>query len=285
MKALILGADGQLGQALQRGAHAEWDVTALTRSDLEIANYAALHRAIADAQPELVINAAAYTAVDAAEDNESEAFLINGQAPPRIASACTLQGATLVHISTDYVFDGRADCPYPTGAAINPLNVYGRSKRAGEEAVLTHDDALVVRTSSLYSAHGRNFVTTILRLLQERDSINVVADQISVPTHASSLARAIWMLAGDETTGLHHFTDSGRTSWFEFANAIAVKARAAGLRHDCQINPVTSDQYGAAAVRPAFSVLDCSATWSITGVPKHWEEELDIMLAEWMAAR
>ena len=285
MKALIFGANGQLGQALQRTLPTDWTATALSRNDLDIGDDAAIVRAIEDAEPELVINAAAYTAVDAAEENAAEAFRINGRAPGQIAAACTAHGARFVHISTDYVFDGATGMPSPPDAAVNPVNIYGASKRAGEEAALLHADVLIVRTSALYSAHGRNFATTILRLLTERDAINVVSDQTSVPTHASSLARAIWALVASKATGMHHFTDVGTASWYHFASTIAEKAKTAGLDTSCHINPVTTAQYGALAARPPFSVLDCAATWAITGTPKHWEEELDIMLAEWMAAR
>lgn len=285
MKALIFGADGQLGRALQRTLPAGFQVTALGRSKLDIGNETALRRAIDDGRPELVINAAAYTAVDAAEEDEGQAFRINGSAPGWMAVACARHGARLVHISTDYVFDGQAGQPYPPDAATNPINVYGRSKRAGEEAVLSSPDALIVRTSALYSAHGRNFATTILRLLAERDAIDVVTDQISVPTHVASLANAVWALVEAGATGIHHFTDCGTASWYQFACAIAEKADAAGYEFDCQINPVTTAQYGARAARPPFSVLDCAATWAITSTPKHWEEELHIMLADWMAAR
>lgn len=285
MKALIFGADGQLGQALQRALPADWTAFALGRNSLDIRDDAAIDRAIKDAKPDIVINAAAYTAVDAAEENADEAYRINGRAPEQIAAACAKHGARFAHISTDYVFHGESGIPSPPDAATNPVNIYGASKRAGEQAVLAYDDALIVRTSSLYSAHGRNFATTMLRLLVERDAITVVSDQISVPTHASSLARAIWTLAANQAAGIHHFTDTGTASWYHFACTIAERAQAKGHETACTINPVTTAEYGAMAARPPFSVLDCAATWAITGTPKHWEEELDIMLAEWMAAR
>jgi dTDP-4-dehydrorhamnose reductase len=282
MKVLILGAGGQLGQALHRTLPDGWDAAALTREYLDIGDDAALNRAI---EPELVVNTAAYTAVDAAEDDEDQAYRINRDAPRRITNACAQTGARLIHISTDYVFDGQGSQTHSPDAVTNPINAYGRSKRAGEEAVLSHPGTLLVRTSWLYAASGHNFATTILRLLVERDEITVVSDQIAVPTHADSLARAVWKLAQHGTVGTHHFTGAGTANWYEFASAIAKKARKLGLDTNCHISPVTTAEYGAQEASLRFNVLDCAAAWPITGTPRHWEEELDIMLTEWIAAR
>lgn len=280
MKVIVFGGSGQLGRALSHCAPGTATLHALTRSDADIGDAAQVEAAIAAHKPDLVINAAAYTAVDAAETDSAEAMRINGEAPGHIARACKASGARLVHISTDYIFDGEATRPYRPGDAVNPLSAYGRSKRAGEDAVRQAlPEALLVRSQWLYAATGRNFVTTMLDLMTRRDSIDVVADQIGTPTHAASLARAIWALVEAGARGVHHFTDGGEASWYDFAVALAAEARASGLIDGVEIAPVTTADYPAAARRPRYSVLDCSETWAITGAPRHWRDELRVALA------
>ncbi|MGP1283914.1 MAG: dTDP-4-dehydrorhamnose reductase [Parasphingopyxis sp.] len=285
MKALIFGANGQLGRALRLTRPAAWDVTGLTRREVDITDADAVDRSIAATHPDIVVNTAAYNAVDDAEGAAETAFRINGEAPGGIARSCARHGARLIHISTDYVFDGAGDTPFAPDSAPDPLSVYGRSKRAGEIAVLDQSDGLVLRTSWLYAGYGRNFLTTMLRLMKERDELGVVADQTGTPTHAESLARAIWALAGAEASGIHHFTDRGQTTWHGFATAIEERARRAGVIDGCRIVPITTADYAAAAARPPFSLLDCRQTWAITGEPRAWDTELDIALDIWKAFR
>ncbi|MBC2778006.1 dTDP-4-dehydrorhamnose reductase [Parasphingopyxis marina] len=284
MKILLLGAAGQIGHALTATMPEGCDLLALDRNALDITDTAALTALIASEQAQAAINAAAYTDVDAAEAHEEEAFGINAEAPRAIAAACARSGTRLVHISTDYVFDGTATTPYRPDARPAPLGVYGRSKLAGEQAVQEYPDALLIRSAWVYDAHGRNFLDTMLRLMTERNEIRVVADQTGTPTHAKSLARAIWALLDAEARGIHHFTDAGKTSWHGFAKAIEAKARELGLLDGCTVTPTTAADYGAPAPRPAFSVLDCRGTWPITGTPQDWNDELDGVLAERKAA-
>ncbi|QLC24021.1 dTDP-4-dehydrorhamnose reductase [Parasphingopyxis algicola] len=285
MKALILGAGGQLGRALRKTLPKEWNAAALARHALDIVDDAALAAALEATRPDLVVNAAAYTHVDAAERQEAAAFRVNCEGAAAVAHACSAHDAKLVHLSTDYVFDGQDDGPIGPEAPTNPINAYGRSKQAGEHPVLAASGNLLVRTSWLYGAHRRNFATLILDRMTDAGPVRVVADQTGVPTHVNSLARAIWILAEHDATGIHHFTDRGSATWYDFARTIADKARSAGVRPAGAIDPVATADYPSPASRPRSSVLDCTATWPITGTPRHWEEELDIMLAEWMAAR
>jgi dTDP-4-dehydrorhamnose reductase len=280
MKALIFGAEGQLGRELAKTAPEGWQILALGRKQFDIVDDEAVNAIIGRERPNIVINAAAFTDVDAAESEEAKAFRINAEAPGNIASACERHGARFIHISTDYVFGGEGDTPFKPGDRPTPLGAYGRSKLAGEETVLAYPDTLVVRSAWIYAAHGRNFLDTMLRLMAERDEIAVVADQTGTPTHARSLARAIWALAEAGATGIHHFTDAGATTWHGFASAIEEEARKLGLITGCTVRPIATADYPTPARRPACSVLDCSAAWAITGRPRDWRDELAGVLAE-----
>lgn len=281
MKVLVTGAAGQLGQALIATAPPRARVVTMDRAALDIGDRAAVAKAIESERPDLIVNAAAYTAVDKAENEPDLAFRINADAPAHLAEAAKGTGARLIHISTDFVFDGTAPHPYRPDDKANPLGVYGASKRAGEEAVLAvSPDALIVRTAWVYAARGHNFVRTMLRLMRERSSVSVVADQIGTPTHAASLARAIWKLADARAAGVHHFTDAGVASWYDFAVAIAEEAEALGLIGQVLVTPIAASQYPTPARRPTFGVLDKAETWAITGVPRHWRAELRLMLNE-----
>jgi dTDP-4-dehydrorhamnose reductase len=198
-----------------------------------------------------------------------------------MARAAAEIGARFVHLSTDFVFDGTAHMPYAPDAPVNPLSVYGASKLAGERAVVTvGGNALTIRTAWVYGAGGANFVETMLRLMATRPEINVVADQIGTPTHADSLARAIWALAATDRTGIAHFTDAGVASWYDFAVAIHDLGTAAGLLDSAvRINPIPASAYPTPAKRPAYSVLDKSATWDLLGyIADHWRHELAMMI-------
>lgn len=283
MKALILGAGGQVGRALVATAPLDVDVVALTRAQCDVTEPAAIAAALGRVQPAFVFNAAAYTAVDRAESEPDAAHLLNAWAPGRIAEATREAGARMVHISTDFVFDGTADRPYRPDDATSPLGVYGATKREGEEAVLAADPAaLVVRTAWVYDSEGSNFVRTMLRLMAERDRLTVVADQHGTPTWASSLASALWSLAGADATGLHHFTDDGEATWHDFAVAIAEEGRALGLLdREVEIVPIATADYPTPACRPAYSVLDKTATWAeLPAPPPHWRVNLRTCLKE-----
>lgn len=282
MRALIAGAGGQLGRALIAHAPGAAQFVALDRSALDICDADAVGRALEETRPDIVFNAAAYTAVDAAESDPDAAFALNRDAVTILARAAAHVGARLVHVSTDFVFDGTRSTPYPPDAAPAPLGVYGRSKAEGEVAALTVAGNLVVRTAWVYAAQGRNFVLTMLELMRERLEVRVVADQIGTPTHAAGLARALWGLAGAGAHGIWHYTDAGTASWYDFAVAIAEEAQALKLLPRMPtIVPIATRDYPTPARRPAYGVLDKAATWAMLGhSAAHWRAELRLMLAQ-----
>lgn len=280
MKALITGCNGQLGRALQTTAPATTELTAVDVQRLDIVDADAVNAFVACLAPDLIINAAAYTAVDRAEDDEARATALNATAVQHLAIAANAVGSRLIHVSTDFVFDGSGSRPIPTETVPNPLSAYGRTKLAGE--IAAGPTAMVVRTAWVYSSEGHNFVRTMLRLMAERETVSVVADQIGTPTWATSLARALWSLDAAGETGLHHFTDSGVASWYDFAVAIQEEAVQLGLLDRAvPIIAVTSDDYPTPAIRPAYSVLDKTKTFAAIGGPApHWRENLRRMLEE-----
>lgn len=280
MKVLITGAAGQLGEALQKYALPDAQVRAVGKTDLDITDSDAVRTVIASFQPDIVFNAAAFTAVDAAESEPEAAQVVNASAVAILARAAKETGARLVQVSTDYVFDGHSSKPYAADHPPNPISAYGRSKACGE--VAAGDRALVVRTSWLYSAGHPNFVTTMLRLMRERSELRVVCDQIGSPTWAVGLAQAIWELVSAQTGGVYHYCDSGVASWFDFAVAIKEEAISIGLlENDLPIIPIASDDYPAKAHRPSYSVLDCMSTYRALGRPApHWRQNLRLMLME-----
>ena len=282
MKVLIAGSAGQLGRALQATAPAGVTVIAPPEVDFDICDPEAVARVVAAAAPALVINAAAYTAVDKAETEAAAAQRVNVNAVGLLASAARNAGAGFVHVSTDFIFDGTAHLPYPPDALPNPLGVYGRTKLEGEEAARDlHGNPLIVRTAWVYAAKGANFVATMLRLMRERSELGVVADQIGTPTHVPTLARTIWTLAQGGHTGTFHATDAGVASWYDFAVAIHEEALALGLlTTPVTVKPIRTSDYPTPAQRPAYSVLDKSATWALTGIPNHWRVELRACLQE-----
>lgn len=283
MRALVLGAAGQLGRALQVAAPRNATVIALPRGECDLGDRDAVRRAVGEAAPDVVFNAAAYTAVDAAEDNVRDAELINRDAPGWIAVAAAEVGARLVHVSTDFVFSGDSPKPYAVDAPTSPLSVYGRTKRDGEAKVLSASDRhLVVRTSWVYASTGRNFVLTMLRLMRERGAVAVVSDQIGSPTWAAGLAETLWELASLHASGVMHVTDAGVASWYDFAVAIAEEGVEAGLLPPgTVVTPISSTAFQARARRPAFSVLDKSLTTGLLGreLP-YWRANLRLMIKE-----
>ncbi len=283
MKALITGAGGQVGWELTRSVPDGVTIRACTSQDLDITDRGAVVAIMAELQPDVVINAAAYTKVDLAETERERAFAVNGAAVSHLAAEAAKGGCRLLHISTDSVFDGTASRPWQPTDQPNPINVYGASKLAGEEAILATSglDAMIVRTSWVYSAHGHNFVKTMLRLLGERELITVVDDQVGSPTHAAGLAKALWQCAArKDLTGIYHFSDAGVASWYDFAQAIAEEALALGLLETtATVKPIPGSDYPRAAPQPSYAVLDkARMRKAIDSTPKHWRSALREML-------
>ncbi|HET9160334.1 MAG TPA: dTDP-4-dehydrorhamnose reductase, partial [Caulobacteraceae bacterium] len=275
MRVLITGAAGQLGRALIASTPPGLHVTGVDLADFDIGDEDEVARAVAALYPDLIINAAAYTAVDKSESEPDLAYRVNRDAVRHLAQAALKGGAKLVHISTDFVFDGQASRPYAPDAATHPLGVYGASKLAGEQEALA-TGGLVIRTAWLYSAAGANFLLTMLRLFNERPLVRVVADQIGTPTSAASLALAVWGWAQANATGVHHVTDAGAASWYDFAVAIKEEGADLGLcPADVVVEPIRTEDYPTPARRPAYSVHDKTSAWSLLGGPaRHWREEL-----------
>lgn len=274
MKVLVAGSGGQLGRALAASAPAGVTLIAPPEAEFDIGNEAQVAAVVAAAKPDLLVNAAAWTAVDKAEAEEAAALLVNATAVGHLAAAAAAVGARFVQVSTDYVFDGQACQPYRPDTVPAPASAYGRTKLAGEQTAAAHHPApLIIRTAWVYAAQGNNFVKTMLRLMAERDEVRVVADQVGSPTHALSLARAIWALDGQ--SGIFHWTDAGITSWYDFAVAIQDEALRLGMLSVAKpIIPIATADYPTPAQRPAWSVLDKSSSWAITGPARHWRHEL-----------
>ena len=274
MRVLVAGSGGQLGRALAATAPEGVTLIAPAEADFDIGNAAQVREVVAAARPDLLVNAAAWTAVDRAEADEAAALLVNATAVGHLAAAAAAAGAHFVQISTDYVFDGQACQPYRPDTPPAPASAYGRTKLAGEQAAAArHPAPLIIRTAWVYAAAGNNFVKTMLRLMAERDEVRVVADQLGTPTHAASLARAIWALHGH--SGIFHWTDAGVASWYDFAIAIHDEALALGLlSRPARVLPIRTEDYPTPARRPAYGVLDKSSSWAITGPARHWRHEL-----------
>jgi len=281
MKVLVTGAGGQLARALAAQAPAHCTVSALTRAELDIADARAVAAAVDALRPEIIVNAAAYTAVDRAESEPDRAFRVNRDGTARLAEAAARIGARFVHFSTDYVFDGRSGLAYRPEDSAAPLNVYGTSKLAGEEAVRASGArALIVRSAWLYSTHGANFLTTMLRMLNARREVRVVADQVGTPTSTLSLAGAAWGLVEANASGLVHFTDAGIASWYDFAEAIAAEGSTLNrVPRGVRVVPIATADYPTAGRRPAFSALDSSTAWGVLGAPApYWRTSLRLVL-------
>jgi dTDP-4-dehydrorhamnose reductase len=271
---LVTGAGGQLGRALVDSAPVSCEVVGLDRERCDISDAGAVRRVLDEFRPALLINAAAYTAVDRAEEEREAAMDANTRAPGILAAACAERNLRLFHLSTDFVFDGRRSSPYPPEASTAPLGVYGESKLGGELAVRAHcEDSLVLRTGWVYGPVGRNFLLTMLRLHRERDEIAVVDDQVGTPTATGTLATALWAAAERPgLRGLLHLSDAGACSWYDFAVAIGEEAEALGLvTRAARVRPIPSSDYPTPARRPAYSVLDKRATWDALDLtPRHW---------------
>jgi dTDP-4-dehydrorhamnose reductase len=280
VKVLITGASGQVGRALQSLKPANIELLALKRAELDISDETAVRRALSEFTPAVLINAAAYTAVDRAESEAQVAMAVNSLGPRYLATAVAdIAGARMVHISTDYVFDGRGSKPHRPNDPTNPLSVYGHTKLAGEQAVLgvLGDRAVVLRTAWIYAPEGKNFPLTMVRLMKERGAVYVVSDQRGAPTAADSVARALWRIVERaDVNGILHWTDQGSASWYEFACAIAEDAVSAGLLgHRASVSPIKTVDYPTPAMRPHNSVLDLSDTMKRLDLdPTPWRENL-----------
>ena len=289
MTVLITGAGGQLANALLATDPRRCDVEALDINTLDITDANAVRRCIQERRPRVIINTAAWTAVDDAETHPREAEAANTDGPRFLAESAGEVGARLVQISTDFVFDGTQTTPYKPSDPTNPLSVYGQTKLGGEAAVLgtLGERALVVRTAWLYEVNGQNFVNTMLRLMRERGAVNVVNDQTGSPTWARSLAGAIWSMLERELAGIHHWTDAGSASWFDFAVAIGELGFELGALETAPlVTPVGTESFPTPATRPVCSVLDKSATWgALEGTPCmpaiDWRAQLANMLKEY----
>lgn len=280
MKILVTGANGQLGRALCTLDSSQYQLVGFDSRTLDVCDPSAIEEKLNIVQPDFVFNAAAYTAVDQAEDDAGRAYEVNATAVGHLASACLQYGAKLVHFSTDYVFDGMNSSPYLTDDQTNPQSVYGASKLAGEQ--LIGDDALIIRTSWVYDALGKNFVTTVLKLLGEHARLTIVSDQVGSPTSATSLAKTSLLLAAKGAKGVYHVTDEGVASWYDFAIAIQEEALSLGLlQNERQIIPIRTTDYPTRAKRPSYSVLDKSKTRDLLGgqLP-YWRSQLRLILKD-----
>jgi dTDP-4-dehydrorhamnose reductase len=292
VKLLVTGANGQVGCELRQSLAPLGEVIALDRAACDLARPAEVARILRAATPDIIVNAAAYTAVDRAEQEEELATLINGTAVGEIAQAARQLGALLIHYSTDYVFDGRKDAPYAEDDVPSPISAYGRSKLAGERAIAQCGGRyLIVRTSWIYAARGHNFLKTVLRLARERDELRIVEDQIGAPTWARDLAAATAVMTrqarqeiarDDFESGLFHVTGSGATSWFVFAKAVVKQAEQYGLlARKSKIVPIASSEYPVAATRPKNSRLSgARARHRFQIALPEWEQSLAVCMRE-----
>ncbi len=277
MTILVAGGRGQLGRALSRRGGG--DIVALDLPELDLRDPTAITARLVEVSPSLVINAAAYTAVDKAETERVQAFAVNRDGAANLARACESRGIRFLHVSTDYVFDGTAHEPYREDAATNPQTAYGESKEAGERLVL-EAGGTVVRTSWLFEQRGPSFVHTIVRLASERPLLRIVADQHGCPTWADDLADALFVLGNVNTSGIFHYCNSGPTTWFTFAEQIVDRLRERRPIACERIEPITTNEYPLPAKRPAYSVLDTSKIRLLGIVPPPWTIGLARVMSE-----
>ncbi len=275
MRVMVTGAGGMLGvDVVDTARAAGHEVDALARGDLDITDAAAIDRAMKQGGPDVVVNCAAWTDVDGAEDNRDAAFAVNADGAGHVAAGAAAVGALAVHLSTDYVFDGTKTEAYVESDPTGPRSVYGESKLAGERAVAEANPRhMIVRTAWVFGPAGRNFVETMLGLAAERDEVKVVADQLGCPTYTGHLAAGLLALAESDLTGVVHLAGGGRCSWHEFATEIFKQAEA-----DCEAVPCTTDEFPRPAPRPAWSVLGSEVPHAPTLPP--WQEGLAAYLAE-----
>ena len=286
MRILISGKHGQVSSELQKRLGAMGELVVPGRDQLDLAQPEQIRQQVRRVRPDLIINAAAYTAVDKAQSEKAAAFAVNAQAPGILAEEAAALGIPLIHYSTDYVFDGRKGAPYTETDATNPLGVYGESKLAGEQAITAvQGKHLILRTSWVYSTHGHNFLLTMQRLLQEKPELRIVADQIGAPTWAGTIANSTlalierWQAGESGAWGTYHLSAQGETSWFGFAQAIGEALREQG-KPCAHLLPIPSSDYPTPAARPLNSRLDCSRLLREWGVSQpDWQTALRKCLA------
>jgi dTDP-4-dehydrorhamnose reductase len=277
---IVTGANGQVGQELRvlAAAFPAFEFVFTTQENMPINDEAAVQKMFAAHAPAYCINCAAYTAVDKAESEQDLAFAVNAEGTRILAAACKNYKTRFIHISTDYVFNGQSPVPYKEEAATDPVNMYGASKLKGEQLCLqTNPDAVIIRTAWVYSSFGKNFVKTMMKLMQDRPAINVVNDQVGAPTYAADLAKGMLQIVANSQQaaanwhpGIYHYSNQGRISWFDFAVAIKELTGSA-----CTVNPIPSEQFPTPAKRPSFSLLDTGKiqkTFQIT-IPE-WKDSL-----------
>lgn len=279
-KILVTGANGQLGKELREfsSLHTGLEFVFLSKEDLPIDRFELVRKYFNTLKPAYCINAAAYTAVDKAESEKELAFLINGEAVGVLAAVCKEHNTKFIHISSDYVFNGKATHPYTENFPTDPINIYGASKLEGDkQAMQLNPESIIIRTSWVYSYYGKNFVKTMMRLMSEKDEVKVINDQLGSPTNAADLAEAIFNIIGlchlqiyDWHPGIYNFTNEGVISWYDFAKAIKEITNS-----PCDVKPITTSQYPTPAKRPAYSVLDKTKIQKTFGVKlKKWEDSL-----------
>jgi dTDP-4-dehydrorhamnose reductase len=290
VKILVTGKGGQLANELGNSVPQGHQLVSLGSKELDITNSELVNQTINAQQPDIVINAAAYTAVDKAETDKELACAVNQTGAKNLALACKQQNIRLLHVSTDFVFDGTKSTPYQTDDIPNPINVYvyvyGASKLAGDLDVMEIlPSSVIVRTAWVYSAHGNNFVKSMLRLMAEKPTLGIVYDQIGSPTWAAGLAKWLWaVVEKPQVCGVYHWTDAGVASWYDFAVAIQELAIEKGLlKHSIPISPIPASQYPTPATRPSFSVIDKTSAEVAADVKTiHWRKQLSTMMDELM---
>ncbi|WP_026377121.1 dTDP-4-dehydrorhamnose reductase [Aestuariibacter salexigens] len=281
MNVVVIGKSGQLAWELNDTRPDNVNLTCLGRDNINLFDEQAVNEALKALTPDVVINSAAYTAVDKAEQEPDAAYALNAEAVKHLASACKALDCYFIQVSTDFVFDGKADTPYTPDSPVAPEGIYAKSKQKGEQYVLDlyPERSAIVRTSWLYSAHGNNFVKTMIKLMNKLDSLSIVADQTGSPTWAKGLARFIWKLTEEQShTGIFHWSDKGATTWYEFAKEIYRQGREKGLiNREVTMTPTTAAEYGAPAPRPAYSVMECEKSYQVFD-GQEWQVGLSTML-------
>ena len=290
MKVLITGKGGQLAWELEQTVPDHVELVSFGVEELDITNQAQVNEVVLSHSPDLVINAAAYTAVDKAETHQETAFAVNDKGSEYLALICKEINARLIHVSTDFVFDGEKTTPYQTDDTPNPINIYGESKLKGDLKInqILGDQATIIRTAWVYSVHGNNFVKTMLRLMAEKEQLSIVYDQVGTPTWAKGLAKMIWALldntkqTNDSNALVLHWTDAGIASWYDFGVAIQELALEKGILDKAiPIRPIPASQYPTPARRPNFSVIDKTTSEKTSGLNTiHWRTQLSQMMDE-----